>query len=73
MRSPLQIAIDNDGNATYLVMTAPRPSNVELKDTARVDWQLTEEELQLYRQRSSAVFTDTDPLKAFLNFVKSGN
>lgn len=70
MRSPLQISLSQDGSITYLIMTAPRPGRIELKNTREVEHHLAENERALLAQRAGDVFTDTDPLRAFLKYVQ---
>ncbi len=71
MRSPLQIAIGPDRTVTFLVLTAPRPTEVELKDEKQnITHQLSEGDRARLATRAPQVFTDTDPLKAFFNFVR---
>lgn len=71
MRSPLQIALTTEGTIIFAVLTAPRPNKVELKGLREVEHKLTEAERALLAERARDVFTDVDPLKAFLKFVQS--
>ena len=71
MRSPLQIGLTSEGTIIFAVLTAPRPNKVELKGLREVEHKLTEDERALLAERARDVFTDVDPLKAFLKFVQS--